>query len=773
MKADDPKFTTYALGELDQLSESEIAEIKEAINEGEELRRELEEIKTVSGLVSTAYGEEAKADLTEEQKSGLGARIESGLPNPDEDGKVVRFPWIPVLSAAAAILLVAQIGILSFDRKSEKGPVEVAQAHLEPEDEEVHDGSLIESPPSLADEKSVSEVSEFRSTDRPDPIAPAAVVLPDLQLEGRKAKEAEEGLSFLEPLPPMEVMMEQADESYTATQTLAGTRVASISKTRTFWRRGRNKRESQMLSHPHPWPEPPIPPMPRPIPVPLVWNEDFNTETYDSIVDNPFIRTEGQNALSTFSIDVDTASYANVRRFLNDDELPPKDSVRIEEMINYFPYDYAPPVESSHPFSVHLEVANAPWKTDHRLVRVGLKGKEIAWEERPPSNVVFLVDVSGSMRPPNKLPLVKKSLEMLVRRFGERDRVAIVTYAGSSSIALPSTTANNTETILHSIRGLGAGGSTHASAGIEEAYEIAEKHFLKEGNNRVVLCTDGDFNVGVTNRGELVRIVEKHAKKGIFLSILGFGMGNLKDATLEELSNKGNGKYGYIDSQREARKVFVEQASGTLVTIAKDVKIQVEFNPAHVSAYRLIGYENRKLAARDFNDDTTDAGEIGAGHTVTALYEVVPEGVEFDIPPIDSLKYQKPVENVKRSRSDDLLTVKLRYKEPDATKSQLLEYPLIDKGGEFENPSEDYRFASAVAAFGMILRESPHKGESSIDMVRAIAEGAQGNNRGGYRSEFLLLVDQVEMLLERKGVHNPPPPQPVPEPKDGVGPSLR
>jgi secreted protein with Ig-like and vWFA domain len=346
--------------------------------------------------------------------------------------------------------------------------------------------------------------------------------------------------------------------------------------------------------------------------------------------------------LSTFSIDVDTASYANVRRMLNNGWLPPAGAVRIEEMLNYFSYNYAPPADKGAPFAAHIAAASAPWAPEHQIVRIALKGYEVPWEERPASNLVFLVDVSGSMSSPDKLPLVKEGLRMLVGRLDARDSVAIVTYAGYEELALPSTTANNRETILHAIDRLGAGGSTNGAGGISMAYEQAKEHYLEKGLNRVILCTDGDFNVGVTSRSDLVDLITEEAKSGVFLSIFSFGTGNLQDSTMEQLADKGNGNYGYVDSESEARRVFVRNVSGNLITIAKDVKIQVEFNPAYVQAYRLIGYENRKLEAQDFNDDRKDAGEIGAGHSVTALYEVIPVGAKWEEPAsVDALKYQK------------------------------------------------------------------------------------------------------------------------------------
>ena len=469
-----------------------------------------------------------------------------------------------------------------------------------------------------------------------------------------------------------------------------------------------------------------------------------NTEAYDRIVDNPFLAV-AQNPLSTFSIDVDTASYANTRRFLNQGALPPKDAVRIEELINYFTYQYPQP-QGEAPFSVNLEVADCPWNGEHRLVRVGLKGREISEEQRPPTNLVFLIDVSGSMQPANKLPLIKQALRLLVERLRENDRVAIVVYAGDSGVLLPSTPAANKETILSTIERLHAGGSTNGGSGIELAYQQAVANFIPGGVNRVILSTDGDFNVGVTNQGDLTRLIEDKAKTGVFLSVLGFGMGNLKDSTMEKLADKGNGNYAYIDSLEEARKVLVEQMGGTLITIAKDVKIQIEFNPAQVGAFRLIGYENRILRHEDFNDDKKDAGEIGAGHTVTALYEIVPAGKPMHAPGVDPLKYQKPAPRTAAqpaaadAASRELLTVKLRYKAPDGDTSKLLEHPLADSGRRFGEASADFKWAAAVAAFGMILRDSEHKGSATLDAVLELAEDGRGPDREGYHTEFIRLV---------------------------------
>ncbi len=471
-----------------------------------------------------------------------------------------------------------------------------------------------------------------------------------------------------------------------------------------------------------------------------------NTESYGYSNDNVFLRVADE-PLSTFSIDVDTASYANVRRFVTQKVRPPVSAVRIEELVNYFPYDYRPPT-GEVPFAASLEVAAAPWASGHRLVRVGLKGREVSDAQRPSANLVFLLDVSGSMRQANKLPLVKQSLRLLVEKLRPDDRVAIAVYAGASGLALPSTPVSRKGEIMEAIEWLDAGGSTNGAMGIHLAYDIAKANFIAGGVNRVILATDGDFNVGPTSEGELVRLIEDKAKSGVFLSVLGFGMGNLKDSTLEQLADKGNGNYAYIDTLAEARKTLVEQVGGTLMTIAKDVKIQVEFNPARVQAYRLIGYENRLLAKEDFNNDKVDAGEIGAGHTVTALYEVVPAGVDIaqTVPAVDGLKYQA-VAKIQTGSAQELLTVKVRYKEPAGDVSSKLEFPLVDTGAGFADASPDFKFAAAVAGFGMVLRDSPHKNGLTLAQVADWGRAGLGQDSRGYRAEFLTLVGEAEGLL--------------------------
>jgi Ca-activated chloride channel family protein len=471
-----------------------------------------------------------------------------------------------------------------------------------------------------------------------------------------------------------------------------------------------------------------------------------DTEDYNHVVDNPFLRVR-EEPLSTFSVDVDTASYANVRRFLEQSQLPPKDAVRIEELLNYFTYEDAPPTEDA-PFAVHVEVAGCPWNADHRLARIGLMGRPIDNDRRPPSNLVFLVDVSGSMDEPNKLPLLKSSLQRMVQNLGENDRVAIIVYAGASGLVLPSTSCSRQLEILNALEKLHAGGPTNGGAGLQLAYDTAVQNFIKRGTNRVILCTDGDFNVGVTNKGDLTRLIESKARSGVFLSVLGFGMGNIKDNTLEMLADKGNGHYAYIDSLREAMKVLVTEMGSTLVTIAKDVKIQVEFNPARVGAYRLIGYENRLLNKQDFNDDTKDAGEIGAGHHVTALYELVPPGKDQGPPAVDPLEFQKskPGEADLAADRPESMLVKLRYKTTDGDTSKLIKLGVIDKGTSYATASDDFKFASAVAGFGMLLRESPHKGSLTYDAVLELASSAATRDAQGYGREFLTLVRKAQML---------------------------
>jgi Ca-activated chloride channel family protein len=472
----------------------------------------------------------------------------------------------------------------------------------------------------------------------------------------------------------------------------------------------------------------------------------WNTESYNAVKENGFIRTTN-DPLSTFSIDVDTASYSNVRRFINQGQLPPPGAVRIEEMINYFSYSYPQP-DGGHPFSVTTELGPCPWKSGHKLVRIGLKAKDIDKNELPPSNLVFLIDVSGSMSDANKLPLLKQAMKMLAQQLNAKDRVAIVVYAGSDYVVLEPTSGSEQEKIKAAINSLGAGGSTHASSGIITAYELAAQTFMPGGNNRVILASDGDFNVGVTSRDELQKLIEAKRQSGIYLTVLGFGMGNYHDDSMEILADKGNGNYAYIDNLLEAKKVMVKEMSGTLFALAKDVKIQVEFNPLKVGAYRLIGYENRALANEDFNDDKKDAGEIGVGHTVTALYELVPAGAQ-DVPSVDPLKYQQTDKKpAQAALADELMTVKLRYKPLDSDKSVLLDTVVQDNDSSLGKTSNDFRFAAAVAGYGMLLTGSEQAGGLNWQQALNLAKAAKGQDEDGWRAEFIRLVETTELLAK-------------------------
>ncbi len=469
---------------------------------------------------------------------------------------------------------------------------------------------------------------------------------------------------------------------------------------------------------------------------------EFNTEEYSYINENGYHSVKEQ-PLSTFSIDVDGASFSNVRRFLRQNQKPPVDAVRIEEFLNYFSYDYPQPKEVD-PFSITTEVGDCPWNVKHRLVHIGLQGKKLDLTNSPKSNLVFLLDVSGSMNSRDKLPLLKQSLKMLVDEMSEKDRVAIVVYAGAAGLVLPSTSASDSKSIESALERLSAGGSTAGAAGIELAYKVAKENFIDGGNNRVILATDGDFNVGVSSESGLVRLIEKKREEGIFLTVLGFGTGNYSDARMEELSNKGNGNYAYIDNLLEAKKVLVQEMGGTLFTIAKDVKLQIEFNPERVTSYRLIGYENRMLNNEDFNDDTKDAGELGAGHTVTALYEIVPKGIEGEDSSSGSLKYQGDREVVSGLKRE-LLTVSLRYKKPEENSSKLLSAVLSDKmkGGN------DLLWASSMAGFGMLLRGSELAGDLSWKDVLAMARKSRGSDEKGYRAEAIRMIEQAEILYKQ------------------------
>ena len=685
MKLNEEKLTAYALNELPdderQAVENELTP---------EARQTVEEIRKLAGQLSEHYAAEENIGLTDEQREAICAAARKNK------SKIINLPpryvWMPLTSAAALIVIIFGLampkitGRMSQDAEDETRQQSVAFIPAEPSPT-----MDLRHPPALRKPKA----EEFAQTQRivsKSSGSTASIVLSDM------------------------------DDSSGLGDNIGGFEMMENPSKMTLMGGGINVRQKEE-------------------PQPSRWVPSI--ENYAEIEENMFNRV-ADNPLSTFSIDVDTASYANARRFLKNGRLPPKDAVRIEEMINYFDYNYAPPT-GEVPFSANFAQAVCPWNKSHKLVRIGLKGREIAQATRPPLNLTFLLDVSGSMNSPNKLPLVKRSMEMLTNQLDERDRVSIVVYAGASGLVLPPTSGANRRAILGALERLNAGGGTAGGAGIQLAYQTALENFHKDGVNRVILCTDGDFNIGVTQGGDLNRLIEEKAKGGIFLSVLGFGMGNYKDGTLEGLADRGNGNYAYIDTFIEARKVLVDQMSGTLVTIAKDVKIQVEFNPVKVAGYRLIGYENRMLAAEDFNDDTKDAGEIGAGHTVTALYEIIPAGQPVNgVPPVDELKYQ--VEGSLPVASDELLTVKLRYKQPDSDTSSKLEFPLKDEDRSFEQADPDFRFATSVAGFGMLLRDSEFKGDLSWERVQNWAQSALGEDEFGYRRECLDLIRNAAAL---------------------------
>ncbi len=700
MNLNDPKLTAYALDELD---EPERSAISRAVAESAEAQRFVDEIRALASALKSEFAAEI-----EKEPPVLSSLTESALELAQSSGRtelsrtltdIHDDAWFwsiaRPLAIAAVLALLAVVSVVAIFSLRREG-VQVAQSEW---------ARLPAVPLKPADVE-----GEFQTPmDAAASPAAAAARSPSAAAPAKMSKQ---------------VASKAASLNYSVAQASvsAGLAQARVSAVRE-WERFREVRAP---------------------------SGEFNTAAYDHIVENPFLNAK-DNPLSTFSIDVDTASYSNMRRFINEGSLPPKDAVRVEEMINYFTYDYAQPSDDK-PFAVHVDLASCPWETSHRLVRIGLKGKEIATDKRGPSNLVFLLDVSGSMTPRERLPLVKQAMRLLVEKLTENDRVAIVVYAGASGLALPSITGDHKEQILEALENLQSSGSTNGAEGIQLAYKIAADNFIKGGVNRVILATDGDFNVGVTNQGDLIRLIEEKAKSGVFLSVLGVGTDNLKDSTMQKLADKGNGNYAYLDSVDEARKVLVQQMNGTLVTIAKDVKIQVEFNPARVASYRLIGYEKRMLRKEDFNDDRVDAGEIGAGHTVTALYEVVPVGAVSNptasVPPVDPLKYSSDERSASTplTSSNEMLTVKLRYKKPDGDRSELVERAVTDTGGNFGNAPVDLKFAAAVAEFGMILRDSEYKGNGTFAAVLEWAQEGKGSDATGYRAGFIELVRKAQAL---------------------------
>ena len=741
----DPKLTDYALGEIQD--ENERKAIEEFLELSEEARQEVDSIREAAALLTSELQNEPAPLLSQQHHQEIAAKSRRQS-HPFLVLARSRWGLVGGLAVAACLILAINVSLLNPGQEERVGQL----AQLERP-------AIVTTSGLGQGTSSAEKVDPFVPLDRKDNESSVQPKERKAHLDGRaqppqavqqEAGELVDASAKKEPIarkvspqnrakgspsPPIfryELGISRFRESAAQVSPAAGIPGGAVGGV------------AGVIGGVHVMSGPP--PVSAPVPPDIApgqprRSQDFNTEAYDQIVDNAFMEVT-QNPLSTFSIDVDTASYANVRRFLTRAVLPPRGAVRIEEMVNYFSYDYPAP-SGSDPFSVQVEIAQAPWKLEHRLVRVGIKGKDVNLANRPSSNLVFLLDVSGSMRPENKLPLLKKAMRLLVEKLGENDRVAIAVYAGASGLVLPSTSCDKKEQILASLDRLQAGGSTNGASGIQLAYDTAVSNFIAGGINRVILATDGDFNVGVTNQGDLIRMIEEKAKSGVFLSVLGFGVGNYKDSTIEKIADKGNGNYAYIDTLNEARKVLVREMGGTLITIAKDVKIQIEFNPAQVKAYRLIGYENRMLRAQDFNDDTKDAGEIGAGHTVTALYEVIPAGQSVEVPQVDPLKYQKPRATTGASGSNEMLTLKLRYKEPSGQTSKPMEFPIRDAARLYSQASLDFKFAAAVASFGMILRDSPHKGSATLNGALELAIEGKGEDTHGYRGEFIELVKKA------------------------------
>jgi secreted protein with Ig-like and vWFA domain len=756
----DPVWTAYALGEV--TDEKERAELEAIVGASPEIAALVAEIRETADLLSRELMTGPEPGLAPAQRAAVETRAAFG-----KTWFGVRPAW--ALAAAAAVILFVSFLAQRQLFRPDPGPEQMAAV--------IHQTAERPVPPPAMEEKSLApagpsapqpERAESVAPEADAAAAPGAVpALPSPAQEepaaqlppvgneltaGRQPLLLEESVTEL-PLASNDVMdlinimggvVKAEDPIFSNnTQTFAGVAAGNIN----IQRDGITAADVRYPAFP---PRETDGGMPGELPKERRgWRrgpgEGFNTEAYAARTENPFLDALG-NPLSTFSIDVDTASYSNVRRFLESGQRPPADAVRIEELVNYFDYAYAPPTDGK-PFAVHFELTEAPWQPEHRLLRIGLKGREIKAGQRPASNLVFLVDVSGSMAPPNKLPLVKEALGLLVDRMTESDRVAIVVYAGDTRVWLPPTGGDRKERIREAIDRLRSGGSTAGASGIRLAYRTAEENFIRGGVNRVILATDGDFNVGVTSHGELTRLIEEKADSGVFLSALGFGMGNYKDSTLELLADRGRGNYAYIDGLGEAKKVLVEQMDATLVAIAKDVKIQVEFNPRHVGAYRLIGYENRLMAKEDFNDDAKRAGVIGAGHAVTALYELVPPEAAGK-PGVDPLKYRKPAPVSAAAAGDELVTVKIRSKEPEGDRSVLHEYTVKNAPGKFARASGDFRFAAAVAAFGLVLGDSAHRGNADLERALEWAQEGKGADPHGYRGEFIRLVHRAASLGE-------------------------
>ncbi|MFX3681309.1 MAG: vWA domain-containing protein [bacterium] len=720
MSPDDPRLSAYAFGEL---TGEAAAEVEAALAKDPALAAEVAAIRAVGEGLESALGAES---LPETEPVELGERIDF----PSGRRAVKRFPyfWVSGLAAAGFAVLV-------FVQSPESPLVGTGQ---------VASFEMVSAPPADVPARTLSADGVAADAVERSTSTLVEVSLPDL---------SDAALSGADHDPATAAALSSDRQEKKAGAIELSSFAVSATESSGHAAAGAKRVESQRMQSPQPSPPQLSMAAHRTMAMaPAIWPDSVAGEGYAATAEHGWKQTRDA-PLSTFAVDVDSASYANVRRFLRSGQLPPLDAVKVEELVNAFTYDYAgPEAGTAAPLQANLEVAGAPWNPEHRLVRIGLKAQEISMAQRAPANLVFLLDVSGSMNRPEKLPLVKEALRLLVGQLSDRDRVAIVTYAGQSGLALPSTPVTSRRTITAALDELRSGGSTHGSSGIHLAYDVAKANFVEGGVNRVILCTDGDFNVGTTGLGELERLIQIKAESGVFLTALGFGTGNYQDDTLELLANRGNGTHGYIDSVREARRLLVEQVTGTLATVAQDVKIQVEFNPAQVKAYRLIGYNNRRLAAEEFNDDSVDAGEIGAGHTVTALYEVVPidQVVPDAVGSVDALRYQAVTAgDLPSEHAHELLTVKIRAQPPGGGKSELYAFPMIDGGHRFDGASPDFKFAAAVAGFGLKLRQMPGAEQFSFAQVEAWGRAGIVADPGEYRSEFLELVRQADALSVR------------------------
>ena len=725
---DDPKWTAYVLGEL---GESERVMLESELESSEEAREYVRELRHAATMMKEGLAAHADPVLTRQQRAAV---QQAALPRPVRRWFVPSLAWAGGL--AAAVLLIATFTVPALLR-SRQAAQEVRL--MPPATPAIETITPAAQPPS-------AEISQAEA--RQNTPAPPAVQMAQAAVKKQPTfvKDAEADVQALDS------NLQNTRDAKVESQIAAGF-PASANGLGGGIGGGILKARAEAAPALPPPPGSPPPAARPPVSIATAVRESDRTEVlldrFNRVGENPFI-SASQQPLSTFSVDVDTASYANVRRFLNQNQWPPQDSVRLEEMINYFTYEY-PQAAAGQSVAGSLEAAAAPWNPQHRLVRVGVRAKDVRLGQKP-SNLVFLIDVSGSMGTPERLPLLKSGLHLLVDKLTESDRVSIVTYAGASGIALAPISGDRKDVILRVIDSLHAEGNTNGGAGIQTAYELAVSNFIPASVNRVILATDGDFNVGITDPNQLTQMIEDKARSGVFLTVLGFG-NNFKDSLLARLAEKGHGNYAFIDTVNEARKVLVEQIDATLVAVAKDVKVQVEFNPAMVTAYRLLGYESRIIAAQDFNNDRKDANDMGSGQTVTALFEVVPRGVDVEVnggSGVEPLRYQQPSAAAEQPRSvrttNELLDLKIRYKDPEASESKLLEMPLVDRGTAFSNASADFRFASAVAGFGMVLQDSAYKGSATLDWVLTTAQNSRGVDKNGYREEFVRLVQRAMQL---------------------------